>query len=277
MTRRTRDTSPQSASRRRALKALLGGGAVAALLPERWTRPMVNSVILTAHAQLSCAVANTGPEEYDSAGVFTFTVPAGVTSIDVMAYGADGGDGFESGLNSGGEGGTHDVTISVTPCEELTIYVGGRGGNGTGELGGAGGSSGGAYGGGSASDGSQSGGGGGGASVVLQGGSPVVVAGGGGGSGGGGAVDGGDGGGIGTGGGGAGGGAAGEAGPGTGQNSVGTGDTGGGGGGGVIGGEAGGSSSTGSVGGGGGGTGQSGAGAGGNPNPSGDGFVGLYF
>jgi hypothetical protein len=41
--------------RRRLLQALglAGGGAVAALLPTRWTRPLVEVVVLPAHAQTS--------------------------------------------------------------------------------------------------------------------------------------------------------------------------------------------------------------------------------
>jgi hypothetical protein len=42
-------------SRRRALKALVAGSALgsASLLPERWLKPVVESVIVPAHAQLS--------------------------------------------------------------------------------------------------------------------------------------------------------------------------------------------------------------------------------
>lgn len=49
------DNAEQNNNRRRALKLLLGGSVVgtAAALPTRWTRPVVEAVVLPAHAQLS--------------------------------------------------------------------------------------------------------------------------------------------------------------------------------------------------------------------------------
>lgn len=47
---------PGSASRRRALRGIVAGGgagAVAAFVPGTWTRPVVDSVLLPAHAQTS--------------------------------------------------------------------------------------------------------------------------------------------------------------------------------------------------------------------------------
>jgi len=55
-------------------------------------------------------------------GAQTWTVPAGVTSIDVVARGAKGG------CNLGGLGGESTATIPVTPGETLNLYVGGQGG-----------------------------------------------------------------------------------------------------------------------------------------------------
>ena len=52
--------------------------------------------------------------------VQTFTVPAGITSIDVIAKGALGGTN-----NRGGQGGSVTATIAVTPGDVLNIYVGG--------------------------------------------------------------------------------------------------------------------------------------------------------
>ncbi len=116
----------------------------------------------------------------------TYTVPPGVTEIQIEAYGASGQlitvDDY--GESSGGLGGYAIGLLSVTPGEVLNIYVGGEGtdgvagynGGGTGGLGtaGAGGTLG--Y-----------GGSGGGASDVRVGGTAladrVIVAGGGGGGG----------------------------------------------------------------------------------------------
>lgn len=117
-----------------------------------------------------------------------FIVPACVTSIQVVCFGAQGG----ITATNGGLGGQANATVQVTPGETLYVYVGGQGGapaagwNG----GGAGGN-----------NGSVQGGGGGGGSDVRRAGNTLsdrfIVAGGGGGPGNaGGGVDGGHGGGV---------------------------------------------------------------------------------
>jgi hypothetical protein len=59
----------------------------------------------------------------------TFTVPAGVTSINVNMWGAGGASNNVSGGASakGGAGGFVNFTISVTPGESLTVNIGGKG------------------------------------------------------------------------------------------------------------------------------------------------------
>lgn len=114
-----------------------------------------------------------------------FTVPAGVTSLTIQAFGAEGGTGYASDGRGGG-GDVVNVTIAVAPGEKLAIFVGGQGGNGTADSAGAGGYNGGGDGGHQLTEG-QGGGGGGGASDVRLGGialgDRIVVAGGGGGNG----------------------------------------------------------------------------------------------
>lgn len=62
-------------------------------------------------------------------GMQTFTVPAGVSSIDIEAYGAKGRDGSPWGGNGpGGYGGKIQTSMNVTPGQVLNIYVGGAGG-----------------------------------------------------------------------------------------------------------------------------------------------------
>ncbi|MFP4460131.1 MAG: glycine-rich protein [Candidatus Zixiibacteriota bacterium] len=105
----------------------------------------------------------------------TWTVPSGVSSINIECYGAQGGN-YPSYSGYGGEGGTSTGTLSVTPGELLYIYVGEQGENG-GSGTPAGGFNGGGYG--------YYQPGGGGASDVRHGGNTyadrVIVAGGGGG------------------------------------------------------------------------------------------------
>ena len=58
----------------------------------------------------------------------SFTVPQNVTSLRIEAFGAAGG--AASGHNSRAPGGLVIATISVTPGQELGIYVGGAGSSG---------------------------------------------------------------------------------------------------------------------------------------------------
>ena len=65
-----------------------------------------------------------------SGGVQYFDVP-NVTEIDVVLYGAKAGDGWNTDVGTargfGGEGGVVTATLTVTPGEVLSIYVGGSG------------------------------------------------------------------------------------------------------------------------------------------------------
>ena len=78
-----------------------------------------------------------GRQTFGTAGSSSFTVPAGVTSVTVKAWGGGGG-GADSGAYGGG-GGFAQGTITVTPGTTLTVYVGGGGTVGTYTVGGAGG------------------------------------------------------------------------------------------------------------------------------------------
>ncbi|HEX7368075.1 MAG TPA: VCBS repeat-containing protein [Candidatus Saccharimonadales bacterium] len=102
----------------------------------------------------------------------SYVVPAGVTSVQVEAWGAQGGP---ASTTSGGLGGYAQATVPTTPGETLSVYVGGAASSSYGGFNGGGTNAGGTF------------GGGGGASDVRQGGTAltnrIVVAGGGGGGG----------------------------------------------------------------------------------------------
>ncbi len=141
--------------------------------------------VATGAAPASADVTETTP--FSTPGEYTFTVPAGVTSISVTAIGAAGGDNPCWGP-TGGEGATVTATLPVSPNQQLFVGVGAAGGGGCHGAGSAG--LGGGGNGGSDFFGALTGAGGGGASVVGTG-SPstsfaslMVVAGGGGGAGG---------------------------------------------------------------------------------------------
>ncbi len=74
-----------------------------------------------AYAQLQNQV-------YSSTGSHTFTVPSGITEITVEAWGGGGSGGSRTGSTnraSGGGGGAYArITLTVTPNQEITLYVG---------------------------------------------------------------------------------------------------------------------------------------------------------
>ncbi len=112
---------------------------------------------------------------FTSSGTTSWSVPAGVTSVTVKAWGAGGGGGGGSTNGDGGPGGGGGFiqsSLSVTPGESLSITVGSAG-------------TGGAFSSGSSGNSSGDGGGGGGYSRVARGGTTLLVAGGGAGGGGG--------------------------------------------------------------------------------------------
>jgi putative Ig domain-containing protein len=172
-----------------AAVAGLAAVTVAGLPSPASAQPVCFGVARTVRfdSSTTCTYSYTGTEQ-------TFVVPAGVTSVNVVAIGAAGGNGATPvGGGTGGTGGAGEIVsaaVAVQPGTTLYVEVGGAGGNGTTSTGGSGGFDGGAAG----ADSHTGGGGGGGASDVRQlsnlaGGtlaSRLVIAAGGGGGGGGG-------------------------------------------------------------------------------------------
>lgn len=86
----------------------------------------------TTGAQASGTPIQTkGQQIFTSSG--TFTVPAGVTTIDVFLVGGGGGSGTDTSTGYGGAGGgyTHTERLTVTPGAQASVIVGagGVGGN----------------------------------------------------------------------------------------------------------------------------------------------------
>lgn len=74
---------------------------------------------------------------YNSPGIYTFTVPAGITSVTLSGSGGGGGGGCGDGGSNyqgagGGGGGSNIITsnYSVTPTQSLSITVGAAGAGG---------------------------------------------------------------------------------------------------------------------------------------------------
>jgi hypothetical protein len=107
-------------------------GQTCAVTGASGTMPAAN----VSSVQVSC-FNNT----FSSAGAYTWTVPAGVTSIQLVAIGAGGGGPgscCSQDNNVGGNGALVTSTLSVQPGDVLAIYVGG-GGHANNEGGGGGG------------------------------------------------------------------------------------------------------------------------------------------
>jgi hypothetical protein len=162
-----------------ALAVGTAGLAVAA-----WAVPARASSSCTTGAMVTCT--------YTGAGTYSFTVPAGVTSLDVTAVGAAGGNlGTGCIPNTGGAGAAVEdkaVPVGTDQGQALAVIVGGVGGTGLTADGGAGGTPGGGGAGGDYPGGTPGaicdGGGGGGFSGLLDSGTALVIGGGGGGAGG---------------------------------------------------------------------------------------------
>ena len=185
-------TDKTQQSRRKLLKTIAVAGGVfttARVLPEKWTKPIVGSALLPAHAVTTVTGKTTLTFAF-TGGIQNFVVPANVCEVEIDAYGAEGGQ--VGGAFSAGLGGRARATVAVTPGETLFVFVGGATFTQTGGFNGGGN-------GGTGTENMSAGLGGGGASDVRQGGSGlsnrVVVAGGGGGRSNG-SAEGGDGGGL---------------------------------------------------------------------------------
>ena len=101
----------------------------------------------TYYAEAQQLAAGTQTFSYTGAQQ-TFTVPAGVTSINIDAYGAQGSNNLSLNGQPGGYGGQASGILTVTPGATIYVYVGGQAGFNGGGAPGAGGSYPGVYGGG---------------------------------------------------------------------------------------------------------------------------------
>jgi hypothetical protein len=86
----------------------------------------------------NCSLVISGSQTFNYTGSLqSFTVPAGVTSINITALGAQGGGDGSSMV--GGKGARMQGNIAVSPGTELVILVGGKGQDNANQAGGGGG------------------------------------------------------------------------------------------------------------------------------------------
>ena len=131
----------------------------------RLARPLAALGLLLATAGAAQSQTTTNFTYTAPGGPQTYTVPAGITKLNVVATGAAGGG--NRGNNLGGFGAIVQATVTVVPGEVLTVVVGGQGvdSNSNGGQGVSGGGAGGYNGGGT---GAYTGGGGGGATDLRR-------------------------------------------------------------------------------------------------------------
>ncbi|MDO7850965.1 LamG-like jellyroll fold domain-containing protein [Hymenobacter convexus] len=92
----------------------------------RLRRAIAPLAVLAVLAPAGAAQAQTTTFSY-TGGLQTYTVPAGVTSLRVVATGASGGLFYDASISSYSYGGRVQATVAVTPGEVLTVRVGGQG------------------------------------------------------------------------------------------------------------------------------------------------------
>lgn len=102
------------------------------------------AVLIAALFSMGSAQAATAA--YTTSGTYSWTAPAGVTSVDVQVWGGGGGGGGQNNNSDGGGGGgggaySQVLGIAVTPGATYTVTVGAGGAGGAPGTGGAGGDS----------------------------------------------------------------------------------------------------------------------------------------
>jgi hypothetical protein len=142
------------------------------------------ALVIAASGGSAIAQGESVTFEFDGGEAASYTVPAGVCSLEVTALGAEGGDFAGDGFTTpGGLGGEITTRLAVAPGDVLEIVVGGAGGDGAVDPGVGGVNGGGAGGEAEPPNGIGAGAGGGGSSTVTRAGETLAVGGGGGGAG----------------------------------------------------------------------------------------------
>ena len=97
-------------------------------MKSNFTTKMLKNFTLVLLALLSVNLGFAQTTFNYTGGMQTYTVPVGVTSIQIEAWGAEGGSATNNGApNLGGDGGYSIGNLSVSPGQVLHVYVGGQG------------------------------------------------------------------------------------------------------------------------------------------------------
>lgn len=116
-------------SRRKTIKTLAGAGAVVGLLPTRWTKPALESIVLPAHAQTSDAVNL--PPVGESFTVDAFADSAIIVDVGPRVSDPEGDPITLTIVDSGVLGGGLSIdSVSLSSAFEIQVSVN----NGSGEI-----------------------------------------------------------------------------------------------------------------------------------------------
>jgi hypothetical protein len=116
-------TTERRAPRRGRIRTTVAGGGVFALV--------AGGLFFGAGAGAANAALPQAPVVFDDPGsVDSWTVPAGVTSVDLLLNGASGGKGGGTNGGAAGVGAFVAGTLAVTAGDELEVYVGEAGTDG---------------------------------------------------------------------------------------------------------------------------------------------------
>ena len=86
----------------------------------------ISLLVLVPSFSSAAHAANTASKTFGAGTSSSFTVPAGVTSLDLTLIGGNGAAGTNELSGRGGNGAKVKATISVTPGQSLNIHVGGN-------------------------------------------------------------------------------------------------------------------------------------------------------
>jgi hypothetical protein len=113
--------------------AASGTGNIPSFTATNFTNTPVTATVTVTPVNATPAFTT---QTFNSTGaVQTWTVPAGVTSVNIKAWGAQGADGIFSGqTGKGGLGGYSEGVLTVTPGQQLSLYVGSAGTSSTGGI-----------------------------------------------------------------------------------------------------------------------------------------------
>lgn len=129
MPHQSKPEAPSHAVYRRTFLPTLACAAVpvAFAFPKVWVRPVVDSIMLPAHAQISAPPPCT--LEFRTPGTYEFIVPTAANALTVTLSGGGGGGGGsrENDAGDGGDGELVNSSLTVTPGEVLIIVVGAGG------------------------------------------------------------------------------------------------------------------------------------------------------